>query len=328
MRTTTRLAVLAAAALMGPVGLLSSSGAAAAPVEETRVQPGALSQGEAPAVPYVEGRTLVDGDRRLTVPGRHPYLLGRAGKAYVVSSGTKAGNQRVLRLERDGSHRVLLRDTAGGLVLSTDGSRLVEYGARGAGGRVDVLDTRTGEVLHQKGTGVYVDAVAADRGRVVLSRNDRLVRTYVWDLRTDRLKVVSRRSAYHVDLGLDRMASFTKDPYDGGCTVVSRFSAPGRALWRSCREAVVAFSPKGRMATIHKLTDGIGPGEVWARGPRGGALARYTTDGWFQEIVWETGTKLLLGTHARRQTALVRCEGDECERATGTRPTEWPRSVA
>ena len=320
MRITTALVTLAATLVLAPVAHLSP---AAAAVEETRLRPGSLPLGAAPTVPVVEDRTLVDGDRRLTLPGRNPFLLGRSGTAYVVATSSRSGEQRVLRVEPDGTHRVLLDRTAGALVLAHDGSVLVESRLRARRSVQVVLDAATGQVLHRKRSGRYVTALAADADRVVLS-GDAPARTSLWRLSDGATTRLSDRRAYRVDLSVDRMASFTGDPYRGGCTVVTSVTRPGRVLWRSCREAVQVFGPGGRMASVDKLSDGIGPQHVWARRDGGALVGEYSVRGWFGAITWESEEALLLEAAGRRVTATVRCVADTCERTGPTRPTEEP----
>ena len=319
-RTTTVLATLAATVLLAPLAVVSPSAAA---VDPTVLRPGSLPAGAPPAVPVVEGRTLVDGERRITVPGRGAYLLGRSGTAYVVGSGTRSGVSRVLRVEQDGSARVLVADSDGALVLAGDGSVLVETLVRGRGSVQVVTDATTGEVLHRKRSAQHLTAVAADAERVVLS-GDSPSRTLSWRLADGATTRLSARRAYRADLALDRMASFTGDPYRGGCTVVTTVSRPGRVLWRSCREAVQVFGPAGAMATVDKRTDGIGPNHVWARRDGGALVDEYAVRGWFGALSFEPDQSLLLATAGRKVSATVRCATATCERTGATRPTEEP----
>ena len=325
MRTsiTTALATLATASLLGPVGLLAASPATAA-VEETRVRPAALPLGTAPAEPVIADGTLLHFEQRIPVPGRGPYLLGRAGTAYIVGSTTPAGEHRVLRLEQDGSHRVLRDRANGALTLSDDGSRLVESRVRGEGSRIVVRDTTTGAVLHSKTTAQYLTAVGADAGEVVLGGDSG---TVSWNTADGTTRRLTGHRGYLADFDTNRLASFTGDPYQGGCTVVSKLSQPRTVLWKSCGEAVVSFSPTGQMATVHKLTDGIGPGEVRVRRASGALRATYTIKGWFGAIGWEGGRALLMEAAGRRTTANVRCDGPVCERVSPTRPTETARQA-
>jgi hypothetical protein len=120
----------------------------------------------------------------------------------------------------------------------------------------------------------------------------------------------------------DRLATYTRDPYRDGCTVVSRLSDPEQVLWRSCKERVTDFAPGGqRMATIHILSDGIGPDRVTMRKVRGRELASYTAR-WFGAIAWEDDTFLVLYTNGRKKAAWVRCDIADCERASDLRAVQ------
>ncbi len=143
---------------------------------------------------------------------------------------------------------------------------------------------------------------------------------------------IAGRVGYEADLSSDRLASFTKDPYLGGCSVVTTLSDPGDQLWRSCGRRVETFSPGGtRMATIHILSDGIGPSEVWLRKSGGKLLAHYTSE-WFGLLWWESDASLLLDTNGKTKSATVRCLVADCERASDLRaapslPAHDPRAA-
>ena len=94
--------------------------------------------------------------------------------------------------------------------------------------------------------------------RAVLATNPPL-RTFWWNLDTDRTQRISDRAGYRADIAHDLLATFTKDPYLGGCSVLSRLSDPGTTLWRSCDQAIAGFSPSGtRVTTVYLLSDGLG----------------------------------------------------------------------
>lgn len=304
-----------------------ASAGPAAPATELRL--GALPRGADIAIPHIVAGarhdTLVDGDLRVALPGHYTTLLGRSGRAYVVT--VYGDRDRTLRVRPDGSIKTLLDGVdTGDQALSHDGS-LIAVGniLSTTRSRVKLYDARTGDLVRQRlfaGQRTVLDASAT---RVLLG-GYRPLSTQVWRLADDSVRTLRSGGGYRADLATDRLASYTKDPYEGGCTVVTTISAPQTVLWRSCTERVEAFSPDGaRMATVHKLTDGLGAGEVHVRKARGHETARYTTAGWFGLLTWEDGDHLLLDTVSKKQAATVRCDvttgllGD-CERASALRP--------
>lgn len=279
------------------------------------VRPDSLPAGEGPAIPTQVGRQILEGGARVSIPA-NSRLLGKSGTAYVV-----AGGGRVLRVEEDGARTTLASIGDGAdLRLSRDGAHLVV--TRSVGGsrsQVTVLDAETGAREARRTFPDYATVMDADAGRMVVTTWSPS-RTLRWDFVDDSSSRIVGRTTGHVDIRADRLATFTRSPHDGGCTVVTSLARPQRTLWRSCQEAVAAFSPNGRrMATFHILTDGLGPNAVHARTIGGRKIATYAAY-WFGSVEWETDRALLLDTHTKRRTALVRCGADECERASAVRP--------
>ncbi|MGZ4454551.1 MAG: hypothetical protein ACXVWV_01055 [Nocardioides sp.] len=322
------LALAAAALVVCTVASPSSVAESAAPA--THLRPAALPRGADMAIPHVvHGASrdrLVDGDLRIEIPGHNARLLGTSGTAYVVAA-TRIGKERVLRIERDSSRRKLMTSPSTySVVLSSDGSYLVAaYDLGRDGTRIVRRDARTGDRLGNRVFADHRGILDADRTRVLLGGFDGRATT-LWHLGSGRVETLTRRIAYRADLAVDRLATFTKDPYLGGCTVVSTVSPPQTVLWRSCVERVEVFSPTGsRIVTVHKLTDGLGPAEVHVRTVRGHETARYTTAGWFGLFRWEDARHLLLDTAGKRQAATIRCDVTtgalaDCDRATALQP--------
>ena len=142
--------------------------------------------------------------------------------------------------------------------------------------------------------------------------------TQLWDTATDTVTVLTKRSGYHADLSLNLLASFTKDPYDGGCTVLSSITKPNKRLWQSCTDAIAAFSTDGsHLALTDILSDGIGPNAITVRNVAGKTVGNYkVNNGWFGELVFESPDTLLLETSGPHKTATVRCKRAVCERAS------------
>ncbi len=91
---------------------------------------------------------------------------------------------------------------------------------------IHVARASDGEELAAKGPLPYTDLLDVDAKKVVLG-NDR--RTFAWGFVRDRTRTLARGMSGDVDLSLDLMTSWTKDPYEGGCMVVSRLSSPPRS---------------------------------------------------------------------------------------------------
>lgn len=86
------------------------------------------------------------------------------------------------------------------------------------------------------------------------------------------------------------------------------------------RQRVEKFSPGGaRAATIDLLTDGLGQNQVQQREIGGTVLVRYDVKGWFRRIAWEDADTVLLHANGRKRSAVVRCDGFSCERASRLR---------
>ena len=299
-----------------------------APTAETaptvELKPASVPRGADIAIPHMEGRVIVDGDTRIRVRGEVVHLLGTSGTAYVVHTSAKEGyaEGRAVRVRRDGSTRVLLRHVAAAdLVVTQDGDQVVE--TREVAGKrtaVHVVSARTGEAVATRTFRGRMFSLDAAENRVLLSSWSP-ARTVWWNFASDATSVAARRTGGAADITADRLGSYTGDPYDGGCYVLSSLRHPARTLWRSCSDRAVAFSPSGRrVATVGIVDDGIGPAMVTVRRVRGGAaLARYTTQ-WFGAIRWESNTALLLDTNGKRKAATIRCVLADCERASDLEP--------
>lgn len=318
LRATVALTAALVAVLAGT--LLAWS---AEPTEPTELRPAALERGPDVRLPHLEGRTVVDGDVRVRVRGGdHVYLLGRSGRAYVVAvTRGDAETGTVKRVRPGADARVILRRVpVHELQLSDDGRHLVRTVGRTAHStRVTVHRAASGSVVRQRTFAGSVKVLDGEGDRLVLGSWSP-ARTFWWDFAEDSTATIVRRTGYAADISDDRLATYTADPYQGGCTVVSPFT-PGNPTWRSCTERVAAFSPDlGRMATVHILSDGIGPDEVRVRKANGVIVGHFTAK-WFGRLVFEDQRRLLLETYGAKYAAVVRCQAATCVRASGLRPT-------
>jgi len=319
--------IVGAAALLLATPLLRADAAPAAP-DPIVLRPAQLERGADVSVPHVEGRTIVDGDRRIKVPGAHVALLGWTDRAYIVVSSTKGyGRHTTLRVRHDGTRKAILKGRVGpwSLTLSDNGEYLivVDDGRAPKATGVTVRSARNGALVARRSFKGSASVLDMHQGRVVLGAWGPN-RTWWWNVRNDHTKRINRRVGYAADISGNRLATYSKDPYNGGCTILTNLT--GRRIWRSCDERVSAFSPQGRrMATVHILSDGLGPTQVWARRGDGQLEASYTAR-WFGDIYWESETALLLETHGRRQVTTARCVATACERAERVRREPAPRT--
>lgn len=313
-------ATLFGTALMAPVQ-------AAAPVE---LQPEDLDRGSDVAIAHIEDGDLVDGDRTVDVGGDRAYLLGRAGNAWLVGTSDEngGGKFRIVRVRPDDTTTVIKRGISFYELKLSENGRYFVHAGRGSRKAIPirVFSARTGKLKSERDFANYPTVLGMDGPRVLLS-------TWVsgdtgitaWDTASGALSRISKRPANLIDIGNDLLASYTKDPYEGGCMVVSRLSAPGTRLWRSCTDRVAAFSPDGdRMATIGILSDGIGPGVVNEREIDGTLLSNYST-GWFGRIGFESNTFLLLEINGDTRASTVRCREGSCENVTDPVAVQQPR---
>jgi hypothetical protein len=307
------LAVVATGAL---AATLVATPASAVPTET--LNPSKLPRGADVAIPHVEGKTVVDGSVRIPVKAPNVVLFGKSGTAYIVGTSDKQGNNgRALRIEANGTSTDLGPTTVYETVLSGDGQTVVS--SRTNHGAKTVVKTRsatTGTVVAKQtftGYRIVLDA----QGTKVLIGGFEQSGTQLWETATGTVTEVSKRFGYQADLSLDLLASYTKDPYQGGCTVLSSISKPGKRLWQSCTDGVVAFSTDGsHLAVVDILSDGLGPNAVTVRTTAGKPVGNYKVNGWFGELVFESPNVLLLETSGQHKTATVRCSAATCERAS------------
>ena len=307
-----KTAIALGAVLAALVVPLATPAVADAPTIE--IKPAQLERGADSTVPRMVGdTTIVHGDVRIELdePG---YLLGQSGAEYVVASFPQ-----ILRVSADGTTEEVTRyGKSGDPMLSSDGADVLISRLVRARTMIRVVDATSGELISTGRFSRYAAVLDAYDSRAVLTATSPQ-RVLSWNYRSGATKRVVRRGAGTADIVADRLATLTGDVYEGGCTVVSQLTRPRNVLWRSCEEIPISFSPNGkRMVTVHLLTDGLGPGTVRLRTARGKLIATYEAY-YFGSIDWETNRSLLLDAHTRNRAAIVRCDGADCERASGIR---------
>lgn len=288
------------------------------------LSPGALPAGPHPAGPHIDGRVLHDDSVRISFDADRVGYLGMSDDRYVVRLSSADGSDaRIIWARADGREREITsnRDASAEPLLSDDGKHLISapFMSRSET-TVRVRSARTGRILVTRTFPGTVSVLDAADGRAVLgswSPN----RTFWWTYGgTDDTAPINRRTGYFASISANRVASYTRDPYQGGCSVLT--SLTGNGLSRSCSERVVDVSPDGRrVAAIGILSDGIGPSRVTVRRATGDRLDRYDAPYFFGSIRWESNTALLMDTYDQRRWATVRCDLQDCERASKLRRT-------
>ena len=288
--------------------------------------PGSLPRGADVSIAHLEGKTIVDGAVQVAVNAPTVRLLGKSGSTYVVGTANQQGGHgRIFRVTAQGAQTLLAKANVYQTILSGDGARIVATRTtRTSKSTITAYDATTGAQLASRTFKGYPSALDAETDRVLIGNTDK---TVLWVTSTDSVAVVNGQPGYVGDLSTDVLATFTKDPYDGGCTLVTRITT-GVRLWKSCTEAVAAFnSDASRIATVGILSDGPGPGRVDARTIDGKHLGRYQVgSGWFGSIGFETQTGLLLEVNGARKAFTARCIATSCERASKLRPAEVLRT--
>lgn len=319
------IALAAAAVVLGTS--LAAPAQAAAPID---LQPEDLDRGSDVAVAHIVDGDFVLGNRTVDVGGDRATVLGKAGKAWLVgtSNSSGSGKFRIVRVKADNTTTVIKRGVSFYELKISENGRYFVHPGRGnrKAMPIRVFSARNGKLKTERKFANFPTVLGMDGSRVLLSTwstND--TGTSSWDTSTDSMTTLSTRPANLVDIGNDLLASYTKDPYNGGCVVLTRLSDVSTRLWKSCSERVAAFSPDGeRMATIGILSDGIGPGVVQEREIDGSSLATYATE-WFGRIEFEDDTDLLLEVNGTTKAATVRCSEGSCENATDPVAVQSPR---
>lgn len=318
----TRLLAIAGCALAAPLLSASttstSAGAAADDVPTRHLAPAELDRGGNARIPYLDGKTIVDGSRRIPVRAQSVELYGRSGTAYIVRTESKSEVRTLVRVGRDGRWKVLDRSPRSDVALSVDGRRVAMADASDPESSVaEVIDARTGARV---GSRFFRSAISIlDFGKRVLLTDNMggNGRTFWWDVDRNTVTIVKRASALHADIPANRLVYETDGDW---CSALSKLTAPSVVLWRSCREMAVAVSPDGeRFATLPADLNER-PDRVILRAADGRTLVRYRAN-FFSEVRFDTERSLLLEVWGRRWAAEVRCVRLSCRRASAL--TRW-----
>ena len=226
-RTPRALMLLPLAGLVA--GLLLAPASAGAP-EELRLKD--LTKGVRPGVPYIADGVLVDGATKIALPKSVSRLMGKVGADYLLQGYSQRKDAEVVvRVALDGARTTVVQ--GGSLydaTLSPDGTSFVA--ANGEHDRRTTLrryDAGTGTVTAKAQLKGYGTVLGWDGTRAVVGVNNPN-KTVSWNPTTGRVSTIARVWSYEADVANDLLAWLTKDPYQGGCTVVSRLSDPDTEL--------------------------------------------------------------------------------------------------
>ena len=320
-RTLVRAFAVVATGALAATLVASPSSAAAT----TTINPSKLPRGADVAIPHLEGKTIVDGATRIRFKAPTLRLLGKSDTSYVVGTADPQGaHGQFFRVQPDGTRTKLGRADIFQTELSDDGQHLVT--TKVPSNRktiVTVWSATSGDTVASRSFKGYASALDADTDRVLVGGPDK---TWLWTTSTDSVGVVARDAGYAGDLSADVLASYTKDPYQGGCTVVRTLSTGAKLL--------EVLQGAGRGLQRRRESDGHHrhpqrrhrPGlrrrsrqhRAQVRRLHGQGLVRRGID-------FETTTALLLETNGPRKAATVRCTDAGCERASALSPTVQPR---
>ena len=312
-----RIAALAIAVVVGAA--LAAPAAAGPPHSD--LQPQSLTRGPDVAVPHIEAGVFVDGERRIELPGTVARVIGASMGGWMVGThrtnvvGERRGGRVVHVLPSGAVRTVLRRVDPADISVSEDGSSLLGVPDTGRSrARVKVWAPLDGSVVASRTFRGRPEVVTAEGAKALVRTT---TRTFWWNFARNEVRrplttgLTGPASSTH-----DLLATFTRDPYLGGCTRVVRLDRPKVKRWRSCADRVAAFSPDGtQMLTVDILSDGLGPRAVRLREIDGTLLATWTT-GWFSGWSWESPGTVLLEANGRRKSAVVRCTAVRCENAT------------
>jgi hypothetical protein len=317
LTTTTALLALAA-----PMVTTAASGAAPADVQ---IKPGAIKRGPDIAGAHLDGTTIVEGEISIKLKARRAILYGKWDTNYVVATGDREwGNVKLWRVAASGAKKKLAEFIDPfNTVLDPDGGQVAySYGDATQKPTIAVYDLQQDDEVAVNAFASLPQLLDFDEGLVVASFFDFKVKTITWDTVSDETLKLNKKVSNFASVVHNLLGFYSKDPFLGGCQVLTHLDDVTDVIWTNCKERIDAVSPDGkRVATIPLLSDGIGPADVMVRKRGGAPLAHYSIAGWFGRIWWETPTKLLMESNGKTQSAVVRCKVAVCNRATDLEPT-------
>lgn len=324
-RTWLRAVVAALFAGGLAAGLTSPAGASVAP--GIAVDPASLPAGNAPAIAWVRGKTLIQPQRpHIALHGTNPQALLHAKGGYVVESIRDNGvRHRLLFVSYAGKSRVIAQKSAYAAdIVSADGRWLVLSSDVDATGvtkkqHVRVVRISDGHVVASRTFPGRSNVMAAGKGKVLMHE---ATHTVSWDVARHRVSVLATTAKpATLDTVIAPPASFGAKLFvaRSGDTDQVRRLADHRRLWTTDEgEYVVSFSPDDRrVVTATDLTsDEDAPWSATqvlrVRSARTGQVLREFSGGFGIERsvqpAWEDSDSLLL--HATGKGVSVDPDGD------------------
>ena len=325
-RPRRRAAAIAAAA--GAVLLPLLGGAAPAQAAGSFEDGFTYERGADVRVPWIVGRTLRDGDTRISLDrGSRPYAVDRVARGWVVADtvpGRRAN--RVLHVAPDGTQR-LLASTSIEYALTSRGSLLATATGEGRRSSVKVTDVASGEQVARR-TFRYSRVLGVDADRVLLQITAKRPRVALWNYRENTLSLVARGPAYNADLGVDRLIRSGSGPCDD--TVV-RVSDSSEVVARMKRLRTLKWNDTGRRTlTTDCYFDSPYYRQVIVRTDPGNkrvsALGGPNQDIKLSQPTWESTRRYLVVRFDSKTAQVLRCDlRSRCVGASRTYNTRLDR---
>lgn len=290
-----------------------------------------LTAGEAPTEPWLADGVIRTPDVDIPVdPDLDLTTFASIGGANVVAIDDTSGdgmNNRLVRIDRDGTTEYAAGPVTRPFVLSADRERIAWTEWDGDTGRLVLADAETGDVLRKRPIGAETYTIGFVRDSVLLRpANGGAARVWTPGKGIANIRGTENATATDARRGLASVVTgYEQDPDTGdllACSTVVDTTADNEELWGSCDVAVVSFSPDGRHVWAKDTrTDDAMPSSMFLLDARTGdqLLHLDLDDGTTQRVNWESEDSVLLDVWDEERTALVRCElavDGACELAT------------
>ena len=216
LTTTTALLALAAP-------LLAAAPSSAAPPDVT-IKPGTLTRGPDVSGVHLEGKTIVDGDVRVTLKAPRVLLYGKSDDVYVAATGDKEwGNVKLWQVTASGATKQLAKfiDPFNTLLDADGGQVAYSYGDSTSKPTIAVYDLALKSEVSVNAFASLPTLLDFDEGSVVASFADFKVKTIRWDTVSDETVRLNTKFSNFASQAHNLLGFFSKDPFNGGCQVLA-----------------------------------------------------------------------------------------------------------